>query len=177
MFMINKVLENLLGKFVEQKFEEIQVEEVRARRQAAIEAEMKNKGKGVEGVSEITERAIVPSIVPETPIQNPRPISAVSGIIEEDIEMDDVINEDEEDDEDDEEVDVDESKKDDADDVFSTSSDHDDDNNDDDDKGGTGIRMKRMLTIIFMTMQTRSLRMHEVRGRILMIRIWMKVKD
>ncbi|MFS8006749.1 hypothetical protein Hanom_Chr14g01252831 [Helianthus anomalus] len=65
MFMINKVLENLLGKSVEQKFEEIQVEEKRACRQAAIEVEMKNKGKGVEGVSEITNKALVPSNVPE----------------------------------------------------------------------------------------------------------------
>ncbi|KAM0058159.1 hypothetical protein Hdeb2414_s0005g00167011 [Helianthus debilis subsp. tardiflorus] len=80
-YMMNKVLENLLGKFVEQKFEEIEVEEVRARRQAAIDAEMKNKGKGVEGVSEVTKRAIVPSTVPESP---------------EDVEEDD---EDEEDDE------------------------------------------------------------------------------
>ncbi|MFS7952683.1 hypothetical protein Hanom_Chr07g00609821 [Helianthus anomalus] len=53
MYMINKVLENLLGKYVEQKFEEIEVEEVRARRQATIDAEMKNKGKGIEGVSEV----------------------------------------------------------------------------------------------------------------------------
>ncbi|MFS7976388.1 hypothetical protein Hanom_Chr10g00891871 [Helianthus anomalus] len=140
MFMINKVLENLLGKSVEQKFEEIPVEKVRACRQAAIEAEMKNKGKGVEGISEITERAIVPSTVPESPIHNPRPISVVSGIFEEDVEIDDVINEDEEDDEDDEEEKDDENKKDDADDVFSASSDHDDDNNDDDNQGGSGIK-------------------------------------
>ncbi|XP_022030490.1 uncharacterized protein DDB_G0283697-like [Helianthus annuus] len=66
------------------------VEEVRALRQAAIEAEMKNK--------------------------NPHPISAVSGIFEEDVEVDDVINEDEEGDEDDEEEEDDEAKKDDADD-------------------------------------------------------------
>ncbi|MFS7920489.1 hypothetical protein Hanom_Chr03g00225501 [Helianthus anomalus] len=50
-YMMNKVLENLLGKSVEQRFEEIEVEEVRARRQAVIDAEMKNKGKGIEGVS------------------------------------------------------------------------------------------------------------------------------
>ncbi|KAM0038159.1 hypothetical protein Hdeb2414_s0013g00411611 [Helianthus debilis subsp. tardiflorus] len=79
MYMMNKVLESLVGMSVEQKFEEIQVEEVRARRQAAIDAEMKNKGKGVEGVSEITERAIVPSTVSESHVQNPRPNSAVSG--------------------------------------------------------------------------------------------------
>ncbi|XP_022007499.1 inner centromere protein A-like [Helianthus annuus] len=80
MYMMNKVLENLIGKPVEQRFEEIEVEEVRARRKAEIEADMKNKGKGiqVEGVSEVTERAIVPSIVHESPIQNPCSISAVS---------------------------------------------------------------------------------------------------
>ncbi|KAM0049793.1 hypothetical protein Hdeb2414_s0008g00290121 [Helianthus debilis subsp. tardiflorus] len=48
-YMMNKVLENMLGKSVEQRFEEIEVEEVRARRQAEIDAEMKFKGKGVEG--------------------------------------------------------------------------------------------------------------------------------
>ncbi|XP_021996036.1 FK506-binding protein 5-like [Helianthus annuus] len=138
MFMVNKVLENLIGKSVEQTFEEIQVEEVRARRQAAIEAEMKNKGKGVEGVSEVTERAIVPSTILESPIQNPRPISAVSGIFEEDVDVDDVVNVDEEEDDD-------ESKKDDADDVFSASSDDDDDDDDDDgnddDQGTSGIKV------------------------------------
>ncbi|MFS7905176.1 hypothetical protein Hanom_Chr01g00044651 [Helianthus anomalus] len=49
-YMMNKVLENMLGKSVEQRFEEIEVEEVRAKRQAEINAQMKNKGKGVEGV-------------------------------------------------------------------------------------------------------------------------------
>ncbi|MFS7929145.1 hypothetical protein Hanom_Chr04g00329051 [Helianthus anomalus] len=139
MYMMNKVLENLLGKSVEQKFEEIQVEEVRARRQAAIDAEMKNKGKGIqsEGAIEVAERAIILKITYESPIQNPRPISAVSGIFEEDVLIDDV-NDDEEDDE---EEDDDESKKDDADDVFSAGSDHDDDNNNNDDQGGTGIKV------------------------------------
>ncbi|MFS7966579.1 hypothetical protein Hanom_Chr09g00775381 [Helianthus anomalus] len=144
MYMMNKVLENLIGKSVEQRFEEIEVEEVRARRQAAIEAEMKNKGKGVliEGAIEVTEREIVPAIVPESPIQNPRPISAVSGISEEDVEVDDVINEDEEDDEDDEEEEEeDEAKKDDADDVYSASSHDDDDDGNDDDQGTSGIKV------------------------------------
>ncbi|MFS8033639.1 hypothetical protein Hanom_Chr17g01571921 [Helianthus anomalus] len=45
-YMLNKVLESMLGKTVEQRFEEIQVEEVRAKRQAEIDAQMKNKGKG-----------------------------------------------------------------------------------------------------------------------------------
>ncbi|MFS7967442.1 hypothetical protein Hanom_Chr09g00785801 [Helianthus anomalus] len=80
-YMMRKVLENVIGKPIEQQFEEIELEEVRARRKAEIEAEMKNKGKGaqVEGVSEVTERAIVPSIVSESPIQDPCPISSVSG--------------------------------------------------------------------------------------------------
>ncbi|MFS7994350.1 hypothetical protein Hanom_Chr12g01104881 [Helianthus anomalus] len=77
--MINKVLENLIGTSVEQRFEEIQVEEVRARPQAEIDDEMKNKGKGVEGASDVTERAILPSSVSESLVQNPRPISSVSG--------------------------------------------------------------------------------------------------
>ncbi|MFS7935711.1 hypothetical protein Hanom_Chr05g00406791 [Helianthus anomalus] len=115
--MMNIVLENLLGKSVEQRFEEIEVEKVRARRQATINVEMKNKGKGVEGVSKINKKEIIPSIGSESPTQNPRPISAVSGIFEEDVEMDDVINEDEEDDKDDEEEEDDEAEKDDADDV------------------------------------------------------------
>ncbi|MFS8019432.1 hypothetical protein Hanom_Chr15g01403711 [Helianthus anomalus] len=78
-YMMNKVLENLLEKSVEQRFEEIEVEEVRAQCQAKIDAHMKNKGKGVEGVLEVSERSIIPSTVLESPVQNPHPISAVSG--------------------------------------------------------------------------------------------------
>ncbi|MFS7905180.1 hypothetical protein Hanom_Chr01g00044691 [Helianthus anomalus] len=78
-YMMNKVLEILLGKSVEQRFEEIEVEEVRARRQTEIDAEMKNKGKGIEGVSDVSEREIVTSTVSESLVQNPHPISAVSG--------------------------------------------------------------------------------------------------
>ncbi|MFS8034660.1 hypothetical protein Hanom_Chr17g01583781 [Helianthus anomalus] len=119
-FMLNKVLESLIGKSMEQRFEEIQLEEVRARCKAKIEVEMKNKGKGVqsEGVIEVSERAIVPAIVPESPIQNPHPISV-----------------------DDEEEDDDEGKKDDADDVFSASSHDDDDDGNDDDQGTSGIKV------------------------------------
>ncbi|KAF5809707.1 hypothetical protein HanXRQr2_Chr04g0160461 [Helianthus annuus] len=79
MYMMNKVLENLIGMSIEQKIEEIQVEEVRARRQAEIDVEMKNKGKGIEGVSDVFERSIIPVTLSESPVQNPRPISAVSG--------------------------------------------------------------------------------------------------
>ncbi|XP_022041363.1 putative uncharacterized protein DDB_G0270496 [Helianthus annuus] len=78
---------------------------------------MKYKGKGVEGVSDVSERAIIPSSVSESPVQNPRPISVVSEV--------------EEDDED---------KTDDAGDVFSASS-HSDDDNDDDGEGGTGVKV------------------------------------
>ncbi|MFS8024429.1 hypothetical protein Hanom_Chr16g01463141 [Helianthus anomalus] len=101
--MMNKVLENMLGKSVEQRFEEIEVEEVGARRQAEIDAEMKNKGKGVEGVSDVSEKAIVTSAVSESHVQYPRPMSAVSVIFEEDVLIDDEedVEEDDEEEEDD----------------------------------------------------------------------------
>ncbi|XP_022019201.1 prothymosin alpha-A-like [Helianthus annuus] len=136
MYMMNKVLENLIGKPVEQQFDEIELEEVRARRKAEIEAEMKNKGKGVqiEGDTEVTERAIVvskPTIDQETSIPNPCPISSVSGVFDDDIE-----NDEEEEEEDDDIL------KDDAEDVYSASGDDDDDDgNDDDDQGATGIKV------------------------------------
>ncbi|MFS7965773.1 hypothetical protein Hanom_Chr09g00766131 [Helianthus anomalus] len=141
-YMMNKVLENMLGKSVEQRFEEIEGEEVRAKRQAGIDAEMKFKGKGVES-SEVTERSIVPYTILESPIQNPRPISAISGIFEEVVLLDDVINEeedieeDDDEEDDDKEDDDDDDKVDDADDVFSESS-HSDNDDDDNDQGGTG---------------------------------------
>ncbi|KAF5781111.1 hypothetical protein HanXRQr2_Chr11g0479681 [Helianthus annuus] len=59
-YMLNKVVESMLGTSVEQKFEELQVEELKAERQAKIDEKMKDKGKGVEGSS---ERSIVPSMV------------------------------------------------------------------------------------------------------------------
>ncbi|MFS7936604.1 hypothetical protein Hanom_Chr05g00417541 [Helianthus anomalus] len=114
LYIINKVLENMLRKSVEQRFEEIAVEEVREKRQEEIDAQMKDKGKGVEG-SVNAERSIVLSIDPESPIQNPVPI---------------YVDDDEEDD--DEEDDDDEK-------VFSTSSHSSDDKNDDDDQGGTSV--------------------------------------
>ncbi|KAJ0913219.1 hypothetical protein HanRHA438_Chr06g0283111 [Helianthus annuus] len=148
MYMMNKVLENLIGKPVEQRFEEIELEEVRARRKAEIEAEMQNKGKGVqvEGVIEVTERAVVPSIVSESPIQNPCPIYSVSGVFNDDV-IDDIVDDDVEDDdeEDDEEEDDDEVRKDYADDVFSASHDYDD-GYDDDNQGGTGIKVTEVTT-------------------------------
>ncbi|XP_022026035.1 RNA-binding protein 33-like [Helianthus annuus] len=67
-YMLNKVVENMLGKLIEQRFEEIEVEEVRAKRQAEIEAQMKDKGKGAEGSVAVSERSIVPSLVVENPV-------------------------------------------------------------------------------------------------------------
>ncbi|KAJ0448025.1 hypothetical protein HanRHA438_Chr17g0819701 [Helianthus annuus] len=137
--MMMKVLENLIRKPVEQRFEEIELEEVRARRKAEIEAEMKDKGKGVqiEGDVEVTERAIVvsePTTDPETSILDPCPISSVSGVFDDDVEDDD--EDDEEDEEDNEDV-----LEDDAEDVYSASGDDDDNGNDCDDQGSTGIKV------------------------------------
>ncbi|MFS7953967.1 hypothetical protein Hanom_Chr07g00624821 [Helianthus anomalus] len=73
-YMLNKVVESMLGTSVEQKFEELQLEELRAQRQAEIDKQMKVKGKGVE----VTQRSIVPSMV----VENPKPISSVSGLFE-----------------------------------------------------------------------------------------------
>ncbi|MFS8035281.1 hypothetical protein Hanom_Chr17g01591241 [Helianthus anomalus] len=39
-YMLNKVVENMLGTSIEQKFEEIQVEELRAKHQAQIDEQM-----------------------------------------------------------------------------------------------------------------------------------------
>ncbi|XP_021971678.1 glutamic acid-rich protein-like [Helianthus annuus] len=60
-YMLKKVLEDLIGKLIEQKFEEIELAEVRARREAEMEAGMKDKGKGVpvEDDVQVTEREIV----------------------------------------------------------------------------------------------------------------------
>ncbi|XP_022032234.1 FK506-binding protein 5-like [Helianthus annuus] len=43
-YMLNKVVEKMLGKSIEQQFEEIQVEKLRAKRQAEIDEQMKIKG-------------------------------------------------------------------------------------------------------------------------------------
>ncbi|XP_035838741.1 glutamic acid-rich protein-like [Helianthus annuus] len=127
LYMINKVLENMLGKSIEQRFEEIEVEEVRAKRQAEIDAQMKDKGKSVES-SVNAERSIVLSTDPESPIHNPFPISTISAIFDEDVLLEDLEDDDEEDD--------DEEK------VFYASSHSDDDDNDDDDnQGGTGVKV------------------------------------
>ncbi|MFS7904244.1 hypothetical protein Hanom_Chr01g00033841 [Helianthus anomalus] len=116
--MLKKVIEDLIGKSIEQRFEEIELEEIRARCKAEIEAKMKNKGKDVvaEDVVQVTERAIVPLIVPESFIQDPCPITSVPGNEEDD---DDI-------------------QKDDVDDVYSIHSEDDDDDNDD---GTSGIKV------------------------------------
>ncbi|MFS7904620.1 hypothetical protein Hanom_Chr01g00038241 [Helianthus anomalus] len=47
-YLMKKVLEDLIGKPVKQRFEEIELAEVRAKREAEIEAQMKDKGKNVQ---------------------------------------------------------------------------------------------------------------------------------
>ncbi|KAM0053850.1 hypothetical protein Hdeb2414_s0006g00188651 [Helianthus debilis subsp. tardiflorus] len=102
-YMLNRVVESMLGTSVNQRFEELKVEDLRAERQAEIERQMKEKGKGVEGSSDVTERALVPSMVPE----NPEPISAISGLFEKETPMHELIgDEDEEDDEEDDDDEV-----------------------------------------------------------------------
>ncbi|XP_035842235.1 glutamic acid-rich protein-like [Helianthus annuus] len=131
-YMLNKVVRSMLGTSVEQKFEELQVEELRAERQAKIDEQMKNKGKGVEGSSAVTERSIVPSMV----VDNPEPISAVSGLFEDYTPLEELIGDSDEEDE--EEEDEEEDKKDDK--VYSASS-HGSDDDDDDAQGGTGLKV------------------------------------
>ncbi|MFS8007807.1 hypothetical protein Hanom_Chr14g01265341 [Helianthus anomalus] len=137
-YMMNKVIENMLGKSIEQRFEEIQVDEVRAKRQAEIDAKMRDKGKSAEGSVIVSERSIVPSLV----VENPVPIPVVSAIFEEDVLLEDITAEGN--DEDDSEEDEDKEKIDDPDDGFSTSS-HDDGNDDGDNQGGTGIKVTEAL--------------------------------
>ncbi|XP_022013212.1 glutamic acid-rich protein-like [Helianthus annuus] len=132
-YMLNKVVERMLDTFVEQKFEELQVEELRAERQAKIDEQMKDKGKGVEGSSDVTERSIVPSIV----VDNPEPISAVSGLFEDYTPLEELMGN--SDDEDDEEEDEEEDKEDKK--VFSASSHGSGKDDDDDAQGGTGLKV------------------------------------
>ncbi|XP_021974572.1 FK506-binding protein 5-like [Helianthus annuus] len=141
-YMLNKVVENMLGTSIEQRFKEIQVEEFRAKRQAEIDEQMKDKGKGAKSSVAAVERSIVPSIV----IENPVPISSVSAIFEEPVTLEDLAaNEDEEDNEEDDDEESDEEEGDDQEDdndekVFSASS-HGSDNDDDDAHGGMGIKV------------------------------------
>ncbi|XP_022031674.1 glutamic acid-rich protein-like [Helianthus annuus] len=127
-YMLNRVVESLLGMSVDQKFEELKLEDLRAERQAELERQMKDKGKGVEGSSAMPEMALVPSMV----IDNPEPISAVSGLFEEETPMHELIGgENEEDDEDDDEDEF----------VYSASSHSSKGNDDDDAAGGSGVRV------------------------------------
>ncbi|XP_021996003.1 glutamic acid-rich protein-like [Helianthus annuus] len=141
-YMLNKVVENMLGTSIEERFEEIQVEELRAKCQAEIDEQMKDKGKGAESSVAAVERSIVPSLV----IENPVPISSVSAIFEEHVSLEDLAaDDDEEDDEegDDEEGDEEEGDDEEDDDdekVFSASS-HGSDNDDGDAQGGMGIKV------------------------------------
>ncbi|MFS7896413.1 hypothetical protein Hanom_Chr00s004677g01724421 [Helianthus anomalus] len=96
-YMLNRVVESMLETTVDQKYEELKLEDLRAERKAEVERQMKDKGKAVEGSSVMT---IVPSMV----IDNPVPISSVPGIVEEEIQSPKLIGgEEEEDDEDDDE--------------------------------------------------------------------------
>ncbi|KAJ0447992.1 hypothetical protein HanRHA438_Chr17g0819101 [Helianthus annuus] len=125
-YMLNRVVESMLETSVEQKYEELKLEDLRAKRKAELERQMKDKGKGVEGSSEM-------SIVPSMVIDNPEPISAVPGIVEEEVPSPKLIGgEDEEDDEDDDEDEF----------VYSASSHSSKGGDDDDDAaGGSGVRV------------------------------------
>ncbi|XP_035845257.1 intracellular protein transport protein USO1-like [Helianthus annuus] len=127
-YMLNRVVESLLETSVEQKYEELKVEDLHAERQAEMERQMKDKGKGAAGSSALPEMSIVPSMV----IDNPEPISSVPGIVEEEIPSPKLIGgEDEEDDEDDDE-----------DEFGYSASNHSSKGNDDDDAvGGSGVRV------------------------------------
>ncbi|XP_021991352.1 uncharacterized protein LOC110888122 [Helianthus annuus] len=100
---------------------------------------MIDKGKNAEGSVVASERSIVPSLV----VENPVPISAISGIFDEEVLIEDLGNDDddvEDDSEEDDDEGDDDEEEDDDEKVFSASS-HgsDDDNDDDDNQGGTGV--------------------------------------
>ncbi|XP_035838836.1 glutamic acid-rich protein-like [Helianthus annuus] len=136
-YMLNIVVESMLGMSVEQKFEELQVEELRAERQAKIDEQVKDKGIGIGSSSAVTERSIVPSMV----VENPEPISAVSGLFEDYTPLDELIGDSDEEDEDEE--DDEEDEKDEK--VYSASS-HGSDNDDDDAQGGTWLKVTEAST-------------------------------
>ncbi|XP_035840251.1 uncharacterized protein LOC118487476 [Helianthus annuus] len=124
-YMLNRVVESMLETSVEQKYEELKLEDLRAERKAEVERQMKEKGKVVEGSS-------VMSIVPSMVVDNPVPISSVPGIVEEEIQSPKLIGgEEEEDDEDDDEEEF----------IYSASSHSSKGDDDDDAAGGTGVRI------------------------------------
>ncbi|XP_022007617.1 uncharacterized protein LOC110906855 [Helianthus annuus] len=71
-YMLNRVVESMLETSVEQKYEELKLDDLRAERKAEVERQMKDKGKAVEGSSAM-------SIVPSMVVDNPVPISSVPG--------------------------------------------------------------------------------------------------
>ncbi|MFS7905627.1 hypothetical protein Hanom_Chr01g00049911 [Helianthus anomalus] len=108
-----------------------------AQRQAEIDEHMKNKGKGAEGCSAVTERSTVPSMV----VENPEAISAISSLFEEDTPLEELMGD--KDDEDDDEEDEEEDDK--YENVYSASS-RGSDNDDDDAQGGTGLKVTKAST-------------------------------
>ncbi|KAJ0883998.1 hypothetical protein HanPSC8_Chr10g0428311 [Helianthus annuus] len=124
-YMLNRVVESMLETTVDQKYEELKLEDLRAERKAEVERQMKDKRKAVEGSS-------VMSIVPSMVIDNPVPISSVPGIVEEEIQSPKLIGgEEEEDDDDDDEEEF----------VYSASSHSSKGYDDDDAAGGSGVRV------------------------------------
>ncbi|KAJ0814639.1 hypothetical protein HanPSC8_Chr17g0788101 [Helianthus annuus] len=135
LYMLHKVVESMLGSSIEERYEEICVAEARAERKAEIDRQMKDKGKGLEGSSATP----ILDIIPVMEVENPQPISAISGLFEEPTSLHELIgaSSEEEDDEDEEGE-----KEDDKDDfVFSASSHSSQDDDDDDATGGTGVRV------------------------------------
>ncbi|XP_035832800.1 myb-like protein X [Helianthus annuus] len=90
-YMLNRIVESMLETTVDQKYEELKLEDLRAERKAEVERQMKDKGKAVEGSS-------VMSIVPSMVIDNLVPISSVPGIVEEEIQSPKLIGGEEEED-------------------------------------------------------------------------------
>ncbi|MFS7903103.1 hypothetical protein Hanom_Chr01g00020051 [Helianthus anomalus] len=135
LYMLHKVVESMLGSSVQEKFEELLVEEVRAERQAEIDRQMKDKGKGIEGSSAAPILDLVPSMV----VENPQPISAISSLFEEPTSMQELIGDSTYEDDDEEEEGNEEDEKDDF--VFSASSHSSKGNDDDDAAGGSGIKV------------------------------------
>ncbi|MFS8006191.1 putative levansucrase [Helianthus anomalus] len=135
LYMLHKVVESMLGSSVEERYEEIQLAEVRADRKAEIDRQMKDKGKSLEGSSATP----ILDIIPVMDVENPQPISAISGLFEEPTSLHELIGASSEEEDDEDEEDKKEDDKDDF--VFSASS-HSSQNDDDDDAtGGTGVRV------------------------------------
>ncbi|KAJ0618980.1 hypothetical protein HanHA89_Chr02g0066181 [Helianthus annuus] len=135
LYMLHKVVESMLGSSVEEKYEEIRIVEARAQRQAEIDRQMKDKGKGLEGSSAVPTLDIIPVME----VENPQPISAISGLFEEPTSLHELIGASSEEEDDEEEEGEKEDDKDDF--IFSASSHGSQDDDDDDATGGTGVRV------------------------------------